>query len=67
MTACPAKREESVKTDTGAVSLNDREDAEGTDGQVTVDVRKMRCTCEEELDLSQCTGGSSNRTRAWEE
>lgn len=66
MTSCSAKREESVKTDTGAVSLNDREDAETADGQVTVDVRKMRCTCEEELDLSQCTECSSNRTRARE-
>lgn len=46
MTTCSAKREESVKTDTGAVSLNDREDAETADGQVTVDVKKMRCTCE---------------------
>lgn len=67
MTTCPAEREGSVKTDTGAVSLNDREDAETADGQVTGDVRKMRCTCEEELDLSQCTECSSNRTRAWEE
>lgn len=66
MTTCSAKREESVKTDTGAVSLNDREDAETADGQVTVDVRKMRCICEEELDLSQRTESSSNRTRAWE-
>lgn len=67
VTTCPAKREESVKTDTGAVSLNDREDAETADGQVTGDVRKMRCTCEEELDLSKCTEFSLNRTRAWEE
>lgn len=67
MTTCPAKREESVKSDTGAVSLNDREDAEAADGQTTVDVRKIRCTCEKELNLSQGTECSSNRTRAWEE
>ena len=54
VTACSGKREESVKIDIGVVSLNDREDAETTDGHVRGDVRKKeRCTCEEEVDLSQ--------------
>lgn len=34
MTTSSGKRGESVKTDTGVVSLNDREDAETADGHV---------------------------------
>lgn len=55
VTTCSGKREESVKTDIGVVSLSDREDAETADGRVRGDVRKKRCTCEEEADLSQNT------------